>query len=117
MNDTLPPPTPIRPRDTSDDVEYRGFISFEGRDETCPTCEDVEFVRGFEVGLLYARLEAKPPEFRGTYHTENRTVIERVAAAHGYTVEFTPSGGEGWLFATYTRKPSRHLSVVPTSEE
>lgn len=116
MSDTPPPPTPIRPRDTSDDVEYRGFVSFEERDETCPTCEDRQFVLGFEVGLLHARLEAKPPTFTGTYHTANRTVLERVATALGYASDFTPSGIEGWLFATYIRKPSRHLAVVPKDE-
>lgn len=117
MSDEPKQPTPIRPRDTSDDVEFRGFVSFEGRDETCPTCVDAQFVLGFEVGLLHARLEAKPPEFRGTYHAENRTVLERVASALGYTADVTPSGVEGWVFATYTRKPTRHLSVVPPPEE
>ena len=117
MTETPPPPTPIRPRDTSDDAEYRPFISFEGREGACPSCEDREFVRGYEAGLLYARLEAKPPDFHGTYHSENSDMLTRVAEALGYVAGFTSSGVEGWVFGAFTKKPAaRRLSVVPKEE-
>ena len=114
---TYDQPTPIRPRDTSDDAEYRPIISFDGRDGACPSCEDREFVRGYEAGLLYARLEAKPPEFHGAYHSDNRPMLSRVADALGYVADFTSSGVEGWAFAVFTKKPTaRRLSVVPKEE-
>lgn len=117
MNDTLPPPTPIRPRDTSGDIEYQPIVSFEDREDACPACEDKEYVIGFEAGLLYARLEAKPLEFGGAYHSANRVVLERIADARGYDAAFVPSGTEGWLFGTFTRRPPvRRLRVVQKDE-
>lgn len=104
---------PIRPRDTSNDVEFGPLVSFESRPTECATCGNREFVLGFEVGLLHARLEAKPPEFSGTYHAPNRTMLEREAKAMGYSAAFEATGFGEWLFATFTKEvPRRHLSVV-----
>lgn len=117
MNDELPPPTPIRPRDTSNDAEFRPTVSFDGRAAECSTCGAKEFVLGFEAGLLSARLEASPSEFRGTYHSSNADMLERIAGALGYFSDFSASGDPLWTFATFTKSaPKKRLSVVPKEE-
>lgn len=77
-------------------------LSFEGRPNNCPTCGEGQFVLGVEVGILLARLEAKPTSWRGTYHTANQVMIERVAQARGYVAKVEPSPDSSWLFIDFT---------------
>lgn len=72
-----------------------------------------DFVLGVEVGILLIRPEARPPTWRGTYHAENRTMLERVARSAGYSVEILDSGAEGWVFADFVRQdPPKGRPVV-----
>ena len=113
MNDEKKP-TPIRPRDTANDAEFAPLVSFDGRPTECGACGSREFVLGFEAGLLHARLEARPPEFRGTYHTANSEMLRREAEAMGYDVALKSSGDAAWVYATFAKRvPRRRLGIVP----
>ncbi|MFA6046549.1 MAG: hypothetical protein WC718_16310 [Phycisphaerales bacterium] len=82
-------------------AEFRQFIAFpDDRDG---------FVEGYEMGCLFARLDAKPEQWSGTYHAGNAEMIRRTAAACGYEVEIESSGDAAWVFVTFTR---RTLEVV-----
>lgn len=62
----------------------------------------IEFSYGFEAGLLYARLDARPEVWNTTNHAGNEEMIRRIAAAQGYTVgveQLSP----GWIGVTFTR--------------
>ena len=63
-----------------------------------------DFVLGVETGLLMARLEARPGTWRGTYHTANRVMVERVANAMGYDVAIEPSESAEWSFADFVKR-------------
>lgn len=65
-----------------------------------------EFCRGFETGLLYARLDAQPATWAGTYHAANAEMIRRVAANADYLVEIEPLA-EGWIAATFFPRVAR----------
>lgn len=84
------------------DTGFHLTLSFEGRPNNCPTCGEGQFVLGVEVGILLARLEAKPASWRGTYHAANQVMIERVAQARGYAAKVEPSGSPEWLFIDFT---------------
>jgi len=60
----------------------------------------LEFCYGFETGLLFARLEARPERWAGTYHAANEEMIRRVAASVDYIVEIEPLA-EGWITAEF----------------
>jgi len=60
-----------------------------------------EYVDGFEAGLLFARLDARPVEWRGTYHARNCEQLTRVADSLGYAVEWETTSDETWVFGTF----------------
>ena len=118
--EALPAPTPIRKPDPAQQATFAPFVSYEGRPGACPTCDGREFVRGAETGLLGARLEAKPPKWSGTYHTDNLLVLDREATAAGYVVEWTASSDPTWTFGAFTPKPEAprlRLFIAESEEE
>ena len=65
------------------------------------------FVHGMELGQLWQRMRSgQEAEIDGTFHSINRTAIERCAVADGWDVEFraatdeTGQSYDGWLFAS-----------------
>ena len=81
-----------------------------------PDCR--AFILGVEAGRLSARLDAKPPEWSGTYHAENVSMLERVASAKGYSITVERSADPAWVFATYApaAAPPR-LALVPAASD
>lgn len=67
----------------------------------CTDDEAGAFVRGFECGMLSARLaiDPPPPVWNGT-----REMLARIAASRGYDVAIENSEDPTWVFATFTRK-------------
>jgi len=64
--------------------------------------DTLDFVLGYEAGMLFVRLDRKRKKWSGVYHTENRTMLERTALCCGYSVEIEESGDPAWVFATFT---------------
>lgn len=95
VDDVVSLPAKRAERDGTD-AEFLPTIAFN-RDSQ-------DFVDGYEMGLLFARLDARPEHWAGTYHARNQTLIERTAAACGYGVTIEPSGDATWMFAEFTRK-------------
>lgn len=85
-------------------AEFTSFISMEGS-PGCTNADCRAYILGMEVGILTARLDAKPQEWNGTYHAENASMLERVAVAKGYSVTFEKSADAAWVFGTFTPKP------------
>lgn len=99
-------------------VEFKPTISFEARAAECQAEGCNDFVLGFEAGLLYARLEGKPKEWNGTYHSSNVDMLVRVANAAQYVANVEPSGDPTWAFINFVPAPPvRHLAPVPTPAE
>lgn len=70
-------------------------LSFSGLYQTMP--EEHAFVHGVEFGQLWHRMSSgAEAEIETATHTENRTVIERAAAAKGWHAEIKPSDVPGW---------------------
>lgn len=70
-------------------------LSFAGLYATIE--EEHAFVHGFEFREIYADMKAnKMLTIERTAHVENRKVIERAAAALGWSFEATPSESSGW---------------------
>jgi hypothetical protein len=96
-------------------AEFAPSVSYEGS----PGCEHEDcraFILGVEVGRLGARLDAKPLEWRGTYHAANREILTRVAAASGYSANFEESGDKAWLFATFRPMPAAPRLALAKSD-
>lgn len=71
------------------------------------------FVHGFEAGMIWNRMEAgeTPIDFTGMpLHSENRDVLQRMAAARGYDLRIE-SDRDGWITGTFEKK-RRSFSVV-----
>lgn len=48
--------------------------------------DDAEFVRGFEAGRVWQRLQLEHDAFAETVHATNSEMVLRMAEAHGRTV-------------------------------
>lgn len=72
--------------------------------------EEVSFIRGFEAGQIWQRMcDGREAEIRQICHSENRVVIERAAAAKGWTVEIGKTAYPEWVDVTLVKAgPSRH---------
>jgi hypothetical protein len=76
-------------------------VSFGDLYQTMP--EEHAFCHGVEFGCLWARMKSgTEAEIEGTFHSENKTVIERACASQGWSVTFEPSlcdgiAIDGWL--------------------
>jgi hypothetical protein len=66
--------------------------------------DDAGFVLGYEVGLLFGRLDAKPATWSGTYHADNEDMLRETATVCGYDVKIESSGDAAWVFAQFTRR-------------
>lgn len=75
-------------------AKFKPLIEFPDRDG---------FVLGYEAGLLFGRLDAKPYTWSGTYHAENADLLRETAKACGYSVKIEPSGDATWVFAEFKR--------------
>lgn len=74
---------------------YGLVLSFSGLYPTMP--EERAFVHGVEFGQIWLRMSSgEEAEIETVTHTENRTVIERAAAAKGWDAEIKPSDVTGW---------------------
>lgn len=93
--------------DNSEDAaEFRCLVPFPDGSES--------FVNGFEAGMVWQRMVRGETTIENdcAYHTKNRSVFERMAAAQGYDAEFEPCEGyEEWMVATFTKRRTR-FSVV-----
>jgi hypothetical protein len=58
--------------------------------------DSAEFVRGVEVGLMYARLQVEPLPIVALAHVENAEMCMRLAEAAGCTAQAQDVGG-GWV--------------------
>lgn len=72
--------------------------------------EEVAFVLGFEVGQIWQRMcDGREAEIRQTCQSQNRIVIERAAAARGWTVEITQTAYPEWVDVTLVKAgPARY---------
>lgn len=62
------------------------LLSFSGLYPTMP--EEHAFVHGFEFGEIWTRMRGgHEAEIEGTFHTANRTILERACAAGGWNIE------------------------------
>lgn len=61
--------------------------------------DDLAYTAGFEMGALYARLEAEtsPGPIGITVHHENQQQADLIAMRHGYTTEFKGKTVHGWV--------------------
>ena len=74
-------------------------LSFSGLYQSMP--EEHAFVHGVEFGRLWDRMSSgTEAEIETATHPENRTVLERAAAAKGWDVEIKPSDIPGWDLTT-----------------
>jgi hypothetical protein len=64
---------------------------------------DTEFVRGWECGQLFSRLQGLPETWGGTYHASNREMLRRIAESRQYSVEIEETEDPAWVFATFVR--------------
>ena len=78
-------------------------------DVTADEDPDRAFVRGYESGLLVGRLANKPETWTGTYHASNRVMLERIAAAEGYTVAISRSTDPTWVYAYFTKRATLRI--------
>jgi hypothetical protein len=93
-------------------ASYGLLVSFSGLYPT--QVEEHAFVHGHETGEIWADLKRGVAAER-TVHAENQTVLERMAVALGYAVEFAPTSPpvDGWLIAHFKPLPRKgHLAVV-----
>lgn len=98
------------------------ILSFSGLYATMP--EEHAFVHGVEFGKLWERMVGgSESEIEGTFHSANKTIIERACASQGWDCEVQVATDESgkvfdeWLFAKLTKarasKPNPHgLKVV-----
>jgi hypothetical protein len=80
-----------------DEALFRPVIEFDR--------DSIDFVLGYEAGILDARLGAKPATWRGTYHAANAEMLRRVARAHRYDATIMDSGDPNWIFADFAPSP------------
>ena len=79
----------------SDEAHFKPLVKFDR--------DTLDFVLGYEAGMLFARLDGrKPKKWSGTYHVENRTMLQKTADACGYSVKVEESPDPSWIFATFT---------------
>lgn len=98
----------------SENVEYGLIVSFVD--------ESQSFSNGVETGMVFRDLEAGPEELEGTYRTDNKEILKRIARAHGYklTVEAAHHDGviyEEWIFVQFTKifeeeKPKPKFDII-----
>lgn len=98
----------------SENVEYGLIVSFVD--------ESQSFSNGVETGMVFRDLEAGPEELEGTYRTDNKEILKRIARAHGYklTVEAAHHDGviyEEWIFVQFTKifeeeKPKPKFEII-----
>lgn len=65
--------------------------------------DEPEFTRGFEAGMLWQALTEEPASREGTYHRLNVRMLERIAAAKGFTVEVKNTTDVQWVTAVFTK--------------
>lgn len=94
-------------------AEFTGFVSLDDS-PGCSSAGCRGCTLGMEVGILTARLDAKPQEWNGTYHAENAAILERVAKAKGYEAAFERSADAAWIFGTFTPLPPRPALRIVT---
>lgn len=81
----------------TDDAESYGLIiSFSGVD--FGSDPEHAFVHGVEWGQLWQRMRSgTEAEIEQCFHTANRVLIERAAAADGWDVQITPTEFAEWI--------------------
>lgn len=52
--------------------------------------KNIQWVLGFEVGLLYALMQTGAYEIEGMYHRDNEEQLFVIASNLGYSVEWSP---------------------------
>jgi hypothetical protein len=74
-----------------------------------------DFLLGLEAGKIWNMLSSSMyEELAGGCHDANRAVVEKVAKAHGWAVEFVEAGDDVWLtfVARRTMPEAPKLRVV-----
>lgn len=64
---------------------------------------DPKFTLGWECGMLYQQLAARPDELAATVHADNDEQILVMAGRLGYACELAPLA-EGWVTVRLTRR-------------
>ena len=75
---------------------FRPLVAFDSDSE--------DFVLGYEMGLLFGRLDARPTTWSGTYHAANREMISRTANSLGYAAAIENSSDPAWVFASFEQR-------------
>ena len=94
---------------SDDETQYGLVLSFSGLYQTMP--EEHAFVHGVEFGQLWFRMSSgDEAEIDTVTHTENRTVIERAAAAKGWEAEIKASDVTGWDYTKLKKVRAEKLN-------
>jgi len=70
--------------------------------------DDASYVAGYEMGLLDAKLAARPERLETTIHSVSSLQADLLAMRHGFAVAVRGSGVDGWSHATFVRLARPH---------
>ena len=70
--------------------------------------DDASYVAGYEMGLLDAKLAARPERLETTIHSVSALQADLLAMRHGFAVDVRASEVDGWSYAVFVRLARPH---------